>query len=44
MQGEPIRFGADGEHGVRARADGDLSVAGDREDLVVHDAHRADPR
>jgi 2-oxoglutarate/2-oxoacid ferredoxin oxidoreductase subunit beta len=43
-QGEPIRFGPDGEHGVARAADGRLAiVAGDRDDLVVHDAHRDDP-
>jgi 2-oxoglutarate/2-oxoacid ferredoxin oxidoreductase subunit beta len=42
--GEPIRFGPDGEHGVARAADGNLEiVSGDRDDLVVHDAHRADP-
>jgi 2-oxoglutarate ferredoxin oxidoreductase subunit beta len=44
VQGEPIRFGPDGEHGVAHAADGGLEiVAGDRDDLVVHDAHRDDP-
>jgi 2-oxoglutarate/2-oxoacid ferredoxin oxidoreductase subunit beta len=44
VQGEPIRFGPDGEHGVARAADGRLEiVAGDRDDLVVHDAHRDDP-
>jgi 2-oxoglutarate ferredoxin oxidoreductase subunit beta len=42
--GKPIRFGPDGEHGVVRAADGTLEIAdGDRADLVVHDAHRADP-
>jgi 2-oxoglutarate ferredoxin oxidoreductase subunit beta len=45
--GEPIRFGADGEHGVVRGADGDLAiveVAAVGEDaLLVHDAHREDP-
>jgi 2-oxoglutarate ferredoxin oxidoreductase subunit beta len=42
--GEPIRFGPEGEHGVARTADGSLAiVAGDRDDLVVHDAHRDDP-
>jgi 2-oxoglutarate ferredoxin oxidoreductase subunit beta len=42
--GEPIRFGPDGEHGVARGGDGSLEiVAGDRDDLVVHDAHRDDP-
>ena len=42
--GEPIRFGPDGEHGVARAADGGLEiVAAGEHDLVVHDAHRADP-
>jgi 2-oxoglutarate ferredoxin oxidoreductase subunit beta len=41
--GKPIRFGPDEEHGVARAADGTLEiVAGDRDDLVVHDA-RGDP-
>src|SRR6185312_17340554 len=44
VHGEPIRFGPDGEHGVARAADGSLEiVAGDRDDLVVHDAQRDDP-
>jgi 2-oxoglutarate ferredoxin oxidoreductase subunit beta len=44
VHGEPIRFGPDGEHGVARSADGSLEiVAGDRDDLVVHDAERDDP-
>jgi 2-oxoglutarate ferredoxin oxidoreductase subunit beta len=44
VHGEPIRFGPDGEHGVARDAAGDLEiVSGERDDLVVHDAHRADP-
>jgi 2-oxoglutarate/2-oxoacid ferredoxin oxidoreductase subunit beta len=44
VHGEPIRFGPDGEHGVARAADGSLQiVAGDRDDLVVHDAHHDDP-
>ena len=45
MHGEPIRFGADGEHGVARDADGDIAdrAADDGDDLVVHDAHRDDP-
>ena len=44
VQGEPIRFGPDGEHGVARAADGSLEiVAGEHENLVVHDAHRDDP-
>ena len=44
VQGEPIRFGPDGEHGVARAADGTLQiVAAADHDLVVHDAHRDDP-
>jgi 2-oxoglutarate ferredoxin oxidoreductase subunit beta len=44
VHGEPIRFGPDGEHGVARAADGSLEIVdGARDDLVVHDAHRADP-
>ena len=43
-QGEPIRFGPDGEHGVARAPDGRLEIVGSgRDDLVVHDAHREDP-
>jgi 2-oxoglutarate/2-oxoacid ferredoxin oxidoreductase subunit beta len=43
-QGEPIHFGPDREHGVARAGDGSLTiVGGDRDDLVVHDAHREDP-
>ncbi|HEY5389282.1 MAG TPA: 2-oxoacid:ferredoxin oxidoreductase subunit beta [Solirubrobacteraceae bacterium] len=45
--GQPIRFGAEREHGVVRAADGTLevvAVADVGEDaLLVHDAHRADP-
>jgi 2-oxoglutarate ferredoxin oxidoreductase subunit beta len=45
--GEPIRFGADGEQGVRLDERGDLevvAVADVGEDrLLVHDEHRHDP-
>jgi 2-oxoglutarate ferredoxin oxidoreductase subunit beta len=45
--GEPIRFGAEGEKGVRQRTDGSveiLDVAGrDDEGLLVHDAHHPEP-
>jgi 2-oxoglutarate ferredoxin oxidoreductase subunit beta len=45
--GEPIRFGADGERGVRLSGDGrvelvDVAEVGE-ERLLVHDAHREDP-
>lgn len=44
VHGEPIRFGPDGEHGVARRPDGTLEiVAGERDDIVVHDAHADDP-
>jgi 2-oxoglutarate/2-oxoacid ferredoxin oxidoreductase subunit beta len=44
VHGEPIRFGPDGEHGVARGENGSLEIvaAADRE-VVVHDAHRADP-
>jgi 2-oxoglutarate ferredoxin oxidoreductase subunit beta len=45
--GKPIRFGADGEHGVVRDADGTLRIAAiadaGEDALVVHDAHREDP-
>jgi 2-oxoglutarate/2-oxoacid ferredoxin oxidoreductase subunit beta len=45
--GQPIRFGAEGEHGVVRGADGDLHLALVEEvgedALLVHDAHRDDP-
>ena len=45
--GEPIRFGAEGERGVRQRADGSceiVDVADVGEDaLLVHDEHHATP-
>jgi 2-oxoglutarate ferredoxin oxidoreductase subunit beta len=45
--GEPIRFGAHGERGVRLSGDGrvelvDVAEVGE-EHLLVHDAHRQDP-
>jgi 2-oxoglutarate ferredoxin oxidoreductase subunit beta len=45
--GEPIRFGKDGERGVRLSSDGraelvDVAEVGE-ERLLVHDAHREDP-
>lgn len=45
--GEPIRFGEEGEQGVRQRADGsmeivDVAEAGE-DTMVVHDAHHAEP-
>ena len=45
--GQPIRFGADGERGVRLRVDGSaeiVEIAGAGEDgLLVHDAHHPEP-
>jgi 2-oxoglutarate ferredoxin oxidoreductase subunit beta len=43
--GKPIRFGAEGEKGVRQRADGSVEVVdvGDESELLVHDAHHAEP-
>ncbi len=45
--GKPIRFGADGERGVRGRPDGSVeltTVAEAGEDgLLVHDEHHAEP-
>ncbi|HAP76367.1 MAG TPA: 2-oxoacid:ferredoxin oxidoreductase subunit beta [Acidimicrobiaceae bacterium] len=47
VHGQPIRFGAEGQHGVVMGTDGQLrivDVAEVGEDaLLVHDAHRADP-
>ena len=43
--GKPIRFGEDGEKGVRQRMDGSVEVVGvtDVSELLVHDAHHAEP-
>lgn len=45
--GEPIRFGADGHKGVVMGGDGQLRIVEvadvSPDDLLVHDAHRADP-
>src|SRR2546423_4327177 len=43
--GKPIRFGEDGEKGVRQRADGSVEVVDvtDETELLVHDAHHAEP-
>src|ERR671931_340798 len=42
--GKPIRFGADGEKGVRQRADGSVEVIDvtDESELLVHDAHNSE--
>ena len=45
--GRPIRFGAEGEHGVMLTGDGRLAVVEVADvgvaNLVVHDEHRSDP-
>ena len=43
--GKPIRFGEDGEKGVRQHADGSVEVVEvtDESELVVHDAGHAEP-
>src|SRR5437588_6584595 len=43
--GKPIRFGEEGEKGVRQRTDGSVEVVdvSDESELVVHDAHHAEP-
>jgi 2-oxoglutarate/2-oxoacid ferredoxin oxidoreductase subunit beta len=43
--GKPVRFGADGEKGVRQCDDGSVEVVevSDESDLVVHDAGHAEP-
>src|SRR5438874_430703 len=43
--GSPIRFGENGEKGVRQRADGSVEVVdvSDESELVVHDAGNAEP-
>src|SRR5919202_737047 len=43
--GQPIRFGEEGEKGVRQRADGSVEVVdvGDESELLVHDAHHPEP-
>jgi 2-oxoglutarate ferredoxin oxidoreductase subunit beta len=43
--GKPIRFGEEGEKGVRQRADGSVEVVEvtDEAELLVHDAHHAEP-
>jgi 2-oxoglutarate ferredoxin oxidoreductase subunit beta len=47
VHGEPIRFGAEGEHGVVQRPDGAVDVVEVAEvgeaALLVHDAHRDNP-
>ncbi len=44
--GSPIRFGEEGERGVRQRTDGSVELvdgADDESALLVHDAHHAEP-
>ena len=43
--GQPIRFGAERERGVRQRTDGSVEVvaAADDAELLVHDAHHPEP-
>jgi 2-oxoglutarate ferredoxin oxidoreductase subunit beta len=44
-QGKPIRFGEEGEKGVRQRADGSVEVVDvtDESELLVHDPQHAEP-
>jgi 2-oxoglutarate ferredoxin oxidoreductase subunit beta len=44
-QGKPIRFGEEGEKGVRQRADGSVEIVDvtDESELLVHNAHHAEP-
>jgi 2-oxoglutarate ferredoxin oxidoreductase subunit beta len=41
--GEPVRFGADGERGVRLRPDGSVEVFEGDGDALVWDAHHVEP-
>src|SRR6195256_4486473 len=43
--GKPIRFGEDGEKGVRQRTDGSVELVDvtDESELLVHDAHHVEP-
>jgi 2-oxoglutarate/2-oxoacid ferredoxin oxidoreductase subunit beta len=43
--GKPIRFGEEGEKGVRQRPDGSVEVVDveDESELLVHDVHHAEP-
>ena len=43
--GKPIRFGEEGARGVRQRADGSVEIVDvtDESELLVHDAHHAEP-
>jgi 2-oxoglutarate ferredoxin oxidoreductase subunit beta len=44
-QEKPIRFGEEGEKGVRQRADGSVEIVEvtDESELLVHNAHHAEP-
>jgi 2-oxoglutarate ferredoxin oxidoreductase subunit beta len=44
-QGKPIRFGEEGEKGVRQRADGSVEIVDvtDESELLVHNSHHAEP-
>jgi 2-oxoglutarate/2-oxoacid ferredoxin oxidoreductase subunit beta len=41
--GKPIRFGAEGERGVRQRSDGSIEVFEGEGEALVHDTHHATP-
>ncbi|MDX6413401.1 MAG: 2-oxoglutarate/2-oxoacid ferredoxin oxidoreductase subunit beta, partial [Gaiellaceae bacterium] len=43
--GKPIRFGEEGEKGVRQRADGSVEIVEvtDESELLVHDTHHTEP-
>src|SRR5437667_6515866 len=43
--GKPIRYGEEGEKGVRQRPDGSVEIVdvGDESELLVHDAHHPEP-
>jgi 2-oxoglutarate ferredoxin oxidoreductase subunit beta len=42
--GEPVRYGAAGEHGIRLTGRGGLEFcAGDDPDVLIHDAHASEP-
>jgi 2-oxoglutarate ferredoxin oxidoreductase subunit beta len=47
VHGEPIRFGAEGEHGVVLRRDGSIDVVEVNDvgasELLIHDEHRDNP-
>jgi 2-oxoglutarate ferredoxin oxidoreductase subunit beta len=47
QHGEPVRFGEDGERGVRVRVDGSAEIVDlgdvDEDSLLVHDEHHPEP-